>query len=66
MKFYNKEYPEPISTNAVEILKISQSIHKQFLSFKRCPANTGSKKWHKYWIAAYEAVLKKLDERSEQ
>lgn len=37
---------------------LAYDIHNEYLLMKRCPANSGNKKWHRAWANFYERILK--------
>lgn len=58
MKLYNVELPEPIPENATEIIKCCRDIHQ--IHIDRRKRNTRMQQWDKYWVKAYNAVLKRI------
>lgn len=51
IKMFGIELPEPVAGNSNAIIKLAQSLHI---------GRRKNKQWNKYWVDAYNAVLKQL------
>jgi len=58
MRLYNTDLPEPMAENAVDIIKCCRGIHQKYVDRRK--RNTKMQQWDKYWIDAYNVVLKVL------
>ena len=59
-KIINLEIPEPISENSIRILETCRDLHQEEINFRK--RNTKKQKWDKYWVDAYNAVIRKIKE----
>ena len=58
MKLYGVNLPELKPENAKAILQKCSDIPKKSIDYHK--RNNERRRWDKYWVAAYDVVLKKL------
>jgi hypothetical protein len=59
MKLYGFDLPELKPENAKEIIECCRDLHQDEIN--RHKKNTQKRQWDKYWVAAYNVVLEKLN-----
>ena len=59
MRLYGIKLPELKKENAGEIIRTCRDIHQNEIN--RRQRNTRAQQWDKYWVAAYNLVLERLE-----
>lgn len=59
MKLYGTDLPELKSENAKIIIRTCRDIHQLYIDKRK--RNSKMQEWDKYWVSAYNVVLKELD-----
>lgn len=56
IKMFGIGLPEIEPSNSINIIKLAKSLHQD---------RKRNKKWHKYWVNAYDAVLIALNKKED-
>ena len=63
MKFYGGELPKLAKGNEIKILETCRDIHQGYIDWRK--RNTKAQRWDKYWVDAYNFVIKALKSKEE-
>lgn len=60
MKLYGINLPELTNGNEIKILETCRDIHQYYINKRK--RNTKAQRWDKYWVDAYNLIIKTLKE----